>query len=226
MKTTKSIIVVLFVLLTAQIASAYYCPSTGRWLSRDPIGEPGFQALLVAGQTSIRSTPRPSTDRWIIRDSTSAPAFLRGSILGLSSKQMKQLKAESLMPAYEFVRNDPVNGLDLLGLVNGVITVPEPNPLPPLDPKHPERPSKRKVCRLLSARPPGTMLNPGCIKCWKCTYQCSPPGVGGGGYIQRWQIGGCLSVVGFVPGFDDQVDCEGASQNGPPTGLYPGDLDP
>src|ERR1035437_9273324 len=46
MKTTKSIIVTLFVLLTAQIASAYYCPSTGRWLSRDPVGEPGFEAQI------------------------------------------------------------------------------------------------------------------------------------------------------------------------------------
>ena len=36
MKTTKSFLVVLFVLAAAQIASAYYCPSTGRWLSRDP----------------------------------------------------------------------------------------------------------------------------------------------------------------------------------------------
>jgi hypothetical protein len=59
MKTAKSIIVVLFVLLTAQIASAYYCPSTGRWLSRDPIGEPGFRALQMASVA-------PS--RWINRD--------------------------------------------------------------------------------------------------------------------------------------------------------------
>ena len=63
MKTVKSIIVVLFVLLTAQIASAYYCPSTGRWLSRDPIGEPGFQALQMA--SVVRSV---SPSRWINRD--------------------------------------------------------------------------------------------------------------------------------------------------------------
>ncbi len=108
MNTAKSIIVVLFVLLTAQIASAYYCPSTGHWLSRDPIGEPGFQALLVAGQTSIK----PSSDRWIIRDATT----LRGSVQGLSSKQIKQLKAESLMPAYDFVKHNPTSRFDVLGL--------------------------------------------------------------------------------------------------------------
>jgi uncharacterized protein RhaS with RHS repeats len=45
MKATKSIILVLFVLLTAQITSAYYCPSTGRWLSRDPIEEQGGENL-------------------------------------------------------------------------------------------------------------------------------------------------------------------------------------
>jgi hypothetical protein len=47
MKTAKSIIVVLFVLLTAQIASAYYCPSSGRWLSRDPIDEVSFRTSYL-----------------------------------------------------------------------------------------------------------------------------------------------------------------------------------
>ena len=45
MKTIESIAVALFVLLTAQIASAYYCPSTGRWPSRDPIEEKGGKNL-------------------------------------------------------------------------------------------------------------------------------------------------------------------------------------
>jgi hypothetical protein len=33
------------VLLTAQIASAYYCPSTGRWLNRDPKEEDGWNNI-------------------------------------------------------------------------------------------------------------------------------------------------------------------------------------
>ncbi len=95
MKTTKSIIVVIFVLLTAQIASAYYCPSTGRWLSRDPIGEPGFQALQTAAQTSIRPTPFTSSERWISRDP-------------VPSHEEKNI--------YAFVENKPVSFVDSLGL--------------------------------------------------------------------------------------------------------------
>ena len=70
MKTAKSIIVVLFVLLTAQIASAYYCPSTGRWLSRDPIGEPGFQTSRMA--SVVPRSPQLAPSRWINRDSLGA----------------------------------------------------------------------------------------------------------------------------------------------------------
>jgi hypothetical protein len=57
----------LFVALwTAQTAMAWYDPSTGRWLNRDPIGEPGFQVMQRAG-SSITSA---STGRWIHRDGT------------------------------------------------------------------------------------------------------------------------------------------------------------
>ena len=89
MKTTKSIITVLFVVLTAQIASAYYCPSTGRWLSRDPIGEPGFQTAQVANV--VRSV---SPSRWINR----------GTIGEKGGKNV-----------YEFARNDCQNYYDVLG---------------------------------------------------------------------------------------------------------------
>lgn len=83
-------------LAAAQIASAYYCPATGRWLSRDPIGEPGFQALQMAAQTSsIRPTPLPSSDRWISRDP-------------VPSREEKNI--------YAFVENKPVSYIDALGL--------------------------------------------------------------------------------------------------------------
>ena len=96
MKTTKSIIVVLFVLLTAQIASAYYCPSTGRWLSRDPIGEPGFQALETTTiAPRIGNSASSQTGRWIQRDST---------------------PVRSELNIYEFVGNNPIITIDRLGL--------------------------------------------------------------------------------------------------------------
>jgi len=118
MKTIKSIIVVLFVLLTAQIASAYYCPSTGRWLSRDPIGEPGFQALQTASVSpGIGNSVLQSSGRWVNRDSNQE----RG---GLN--------------LYGFVYDDPIQKIDLFGLSTGTITVPTSGPyiVPPtgLDP--------------------------------------------------------------------------------------------
>src|SRR5690348_9155192 len=96
MKTTKSIIAVLFVLLMAQTASAYYCPSTGHWLSRDPISEPGFQVLNPAFLASgIGTSVLPTSSRWINRDSINE----RG---GLN--------------LYGFIANNPINQIDLLGL--------------------------------------------------------------------------------------------------------------
>ena len=47
----NKILLVLFALVvvfTTNRASAYYSPSTGRWLSRDPMGEPGFETLRAA----------------------------------------------------------------------------------------------------------------------------------------------------------------------------------
>ena len=106
MKTTKSIIVVLFVLLTAQVASAYYCPSTGRWLSRDPIGEPGFQVV-----TRPENSASSKTARWVQRDY----AF-----------------PKSEPNIYEFVGNNPVGKLDLLGLIGeGGVWPPPPNEINP-----------------------------------------------------------------------------------------------
>jgi len=86
----------LFVLLTLQIASAYYCPSTGRWLSRDPMGEPGFETLRAASMVpkvgdSISTAPA----RWIKRDSAS-------------------IKSEPNI--YEFAGDNPIIKIDRLGL--------------------------------------------------------------------------------------------------------------
>jgi len=96
MKTTRSILVLLFVLLTAQVASAFYCPSTGRWLSRDPIGETGFEVLrATTARPRVASIGTPPTARWIYRD---------------ANAEIKEPNR------YDFVDNDAVNGWDLFGL--------------------------------------------------------------------------------------------------------------
>jgi hypothetical protein len=129
MKTTKSIIVVLFVLLAAQIASAYYCPSTGRWLSRDPIGEPGFQVLQVAAQTTIAPTALPSPSRWISRDPLGKPGFMLATT-GQQPEHANDFDEDEptttrrsrhepeRLNLYGFIRNDPHNRVDPLGLIS------------------------------------------------------------------------------------------------------------
>ena len=200
MKTAKSIIVVLFVLLTAQIASAYYCPSTGRWLSRDSIGEPGFQALqTITIAPLIGNSTSSQTTRWIQRDS---------------------IPRNNEPNTYDFVGNNPVKYFDSLGLEEYL----PPSQQPPYDPTHPEKPSKKRVCRLIRSVKPGVIGNMGCGQCWLCTYRCEGQGMDPrGGSIQRYQIGGCIKVTGFVPGFPNKSDCESATVNDPPAGLVPGE---
>jgi hypothetical protein len=121
MKTAKSIIVVLFVLLTAQIASAYYCPSTGRWLSRDPIGEAGFQASQMANLPSgIGNSVLQSSGRWVNRDPLQQIGFslLRNGAQSALRKSLKinYFRGLSEPNLYGFVVNNPTDLFDLNGL--------------------------------------------------------------------------------------------------------------
>jgi len=67
---------VFVALFTANNASAYYSPSTGRWLSRDPNGEPGFELLRAASTVpkvgQVASTASLPPSRIFIRDSVAA----------------------------------------------------------------------------------------------------------------------------------------------------------
>ncbi len=99
MKTTKLLIATLFALLTAQAAFAFYCPATGRWLSRDPNGEPGFELLRASsiappvGQVASSASLPPG--RFAVRDPI----------------------ATKIDPnRYEFVRNEPLDLVDREGL--------------------------------------------------------------------------------------------------------------
>jgi hypothetical protein len=105
MKTTKSIIALLFVLLTTQAALAWYDPSTQRWLTRDPIGELGFETLRAATQTANQivnvSAVPTSPSRWITRD---------------SMKRKPVSFAEGEQNRYFFVNNRPTFFIDREGL--------------------------------------------------------------------------------------------------------------
>jgi len=72
-------------------------------------------------------------------------------------------------------------------------------------------------CKLIRRSPPGSTLNPGCTKCWRCDYSCGTKNViGGGNFITRFQVGGCVEMngPGYVPGFTSAAQCEAASAGG------------
>ena len=107
MKTTKSFIVVLFSLLTAQAALAWYDPSAQRWLSRDPVGEPGFEALRTATATPKIATPFiASPSRWINRD----------PIMSLQGNDPIKRGLTIEEEPYVFVQNNPSSEVDPFGL--------------------------------------------------------------------------------------------------------------
>ncbi len=122
MKTTKSILIVLFALSVAQVASAYYCPSTGRWLSRDPIGEPGFQNLQTTPLPSgIGNSVLQSSGRWINRDPIAS---------NTENFQNQQLGS------YYFANNQPISYFDFIGLLTAGGGVPTTDPWPIIGEHH------------------------------------------------------------------------------------------
>jgi len=92
------ILITLATLLFASRAGAYYSPSTGRWLSRDPMGEPGFETIRAAYKSpqvgQITSTASLPPSRILVRDTV--------------------LKND--LNEYAFVKNDPESKVDLFGL--------------------------------------------------------------------------------------------------------------
>lgn len=145
MKTKKSIVVALFALLTAQIASAYYCPSTGRWLSRDPIGEPGFETLRAASVVSpVVGSVQSQSTRWINRDPVSESSFqtkpskvdtttafldalgIRSYFTRSSLKPNKDAN-QNTVNLYIFVGNSPISTIDNLGLFPPCFGLPLPS---------------------------------------------------------------------------------------------------
>ena len=103
----------------------YYNPSTGRWLSRDPIGEVGFslserlnkesldsgnEALIQQGRDYIRRKDKAAFYRWL------EDLELRKAA-GISPYDKKESStSETDFFIYVFNRNEAVNRIDYLGL--------------------------------------------------------------------------------------------------------------
>lgn len=111
MKPTTTIGSAVFMALwTAQTALGWYDTSTQRWLTRDPVGEPGAQSIRAATYTISAMTSAPPPSRWISRDRIpSAPPK------PTRQATMTMILAGDPNP-YLFIRNDPVNDADPLGL--------------------------------------------------------------------------------------------------------------
>jgi hypothetical protein len=127
-KTNTTVLVATLTLLAlADAASAYYSPRLGRFLSRDPIDEPG--AVL------LRQTAAPSTPLFATRSQQFHKTFIPRGPLGnpsFSSRWQYALAGNSgVLPGmlnaltggdtdaerlYRFVRNSPATDIDPLGL--------------------------------------------------------------------------------------------------------------
>jgi hypothetical protein len=107
-----SVVVLVITMLAAQTAFAYYNPSTGQWLSRDPIGEPGFQTPQMAQGTSQTRPVQAArqASRWVSRGPVEEKGVeqIRRVKRNMNSKESSNL--------YLFVGNDPIQNCDDKGL--------------------------------------------------------------------------------------------------------------
>jgi RHS repeat-associated protein len=63
---------------------------------------------------------RPSTGTWPNRDLLTDNAFFKVVVRGTPVSQVKHLQSESLMPPYDFVRNNPISRFDKNGQVSAI----------------------------------------------------------------------------------------------------------
>lgn len=109
----------LFVVLSIGLfasnqAWAFYNPQTGRWLSRDPLNEPGF--LVLSQQTS----PPGLNNRILNRNTPTASCSSCRKSQGQGSRASDRTKCQPQGKCqdqlYVFVANNPISTWDYLGL--------------------------------------------------------------------------------------------------------------
>jgi RHS repeat-associated protein len=97
----------------------YYNPSTGRWLSKDPMGESGFEL--------ISNRPKSNAEQQLARRQSGLQHLQQANprlrILGNGFQQHTwpmSIGGDMITQTgnlYAFVRNDPLNAMDALGLM-------------------------------------------------------------------------------------------------------------
>ena len=99
-------------------ASAFYNPSTGRWLNRDPLGELSFQRTRVALAGGSDRVPllTPSAGGNVLFGAL--PHEFAKANAPVTSRELNGVAHFGGQPAaYAFVGADPISGVDCLGLV-------------------------------------------------------------------------------------------------------------
>lgn len=123
----KRMIIGLLFATLATNAFAYYNPGQGRWLSRDPIGEPGF-AVATTRQQPGQSSGLRGQGRWLSRDPMGAQALTVVQDGKVKLKRENPTSADQIN-LYAFVRNSAINHFDPLGLTVYLVHVPAAIPL-------------------------------------------------------------------------------------------------
>ena len=124
LKSATPTLALLLCLLFPHSGHCFYNSSTGRWLSRDPLGEAGFE---LAGQRPKndaelnRERRRAALDR-LAASNQNLAAFLKNPVFqaALHKELNKALNSEKREDSslYAFVANNPQSGADPLGLWN------------------------------------------------------------------------------------------------------------
>ena len=100
-----------------QVRYRYLHPALGRWLSRDPLGEPGFEVLRRQPIPLLIGEPKQN---WPNKDPLGEQGFevLRTGIPNPFKPFVKPSEYFSGPDLYTFVKNDSIDGRDPFGLIH------------------------------------------------------------------------------------------------------------
>jgi len=149
----------LVAFIFVDIASAYYHPSTGRFIGRDPIGEPGH--VLVRSAASSRTfLPRDPV-------ASASVSSSRGLVMPLSAVEEPH--------TYRAMRNNPLTWIDPDGGMSIAIPPCDPEYPPPNPPPGADYDCVGLACRDYSkGRDPDDLLNKFRVGLQNCSVPCEP----------------------------------------------------
>jgi hypothetical protein len=119
-------------LITANASYAFYNPTTGRWLSRDPVEEraripAAVEAASHLGGQVMNPEEDIDIDEFPVKGVSALPSGMSASYVAMSS---------NVVALYGFCLNDPSSGIDPLGenpLIQRVITIVLPRIQPVIE---------------------------------------------------------------------------------------------